>query len=557
VRKGGGFGTGYCSAVYNNCLYAGTNQGLFRLNLNNESKIHTEQNDFALIAKTEGQVWGLYKLNGSLLCGHNSGLYVIKNGEANRIFDLCGVWDIKPIPNQPDLFIVGTYYGFFLMQDKKNGFSIVGKITGLDESARRFFFDQKGYLWMSHVYKGIYQLKLSSDFLSVSKVRIFDSSTDFLVDYNNEAVLIRNKVLATTEKGIYEFNYAENKFVYNPKWDDILNGNAQQLTRMIEGGEKKIWAFKKGSIQLITYLNDKVYELNTRPFLLINGTLSRSYENVLMLDQNRYLMGTEDGFVLYQDLENQQYNESIPLTVAWVNCILNNNRLEMAERIPIRNATTNELGEIPFRNRHLSVKLSMPFYTSQELVKFRYRVNRGEWGSWLNGNTMDLNALEYGDFRIDIQCSIDEKDITGTSQLSFTILPPIQRTWYAYLTFLLLIGGLISWGYYMIKKRIAHEKRKEYLAQRKKMILQGIKLKNKTRDAESELNILRNEKLQTDIIHKSKELANITMSIIQKNIILGEIKENLQELIDENSTLKNSSKVNQLVRKAEGRMEGF
>lgn len=549
VRKSGGFGTGYCSILYKNNLFAGTNQGLFRLNLSHDKGIQNEQNEFTLVPKTAGQVWSLSNLNGNLLCGHNSGLFVIKESTTEHIFDVTGVWNIEAIPGDPHRFIMGTYYGFYLLMERNNEFSVVSKITGLDESARRFFFDKKGFLWMSHGYKGIYQLILSSDYLSVKTVMIHNSSNDLPLDYNNEASFIRNHVIATTEKGIYEFNYDENRFVFDSKWETFFNGNAKKLTRIIEGDEKKIWAFKRGSIQLLTYLNDKIYDLTTRPFLLINNTLSGSYENVLLLDHNRYLLGTEDGFVLYNDIESLQDLEKIRLSIEYVESIKSNSQSEINERIPIVQGKTNTLGEIPYRKRHLNVKLSMPFFSSQELVKFRYNINKGDWGQWVSGNTLDLTALSDGDYNLDIQCTVDEKEIAGTTKLSFTISPPIQRTWYAYLTYLIISAGLLLLGYIYFKKQIAHEKRKEYLAQRKKMILQGIKLKRKAQEAENELNILRNEKLQSDIIFKSKELANTTMGIIQKNIMLSEIKEKILELTNESSSLKESNKLNHLVRK--------
>lgn len=541
VRKSGGFGTGYCAKIHNNLLYTGTNQGLFRQGNHNNS------NDFTLVNGTEGQVWGLFSLNNKLLCGHNSGLLLIKDNGVERLFDTCGVWDVQPIPNHPYLFIMGTYYGFYILKEQNGKFKVTQKISGFDESARRFFFDHKGYLWMSHGYKGVYQLKLSTDATSINLIRIHNSTSDLPKDYNNEAVYIRHKVLATTEEGIYEYSYDKDIFIRDTKWDEFFNGDASQFTRMIEGNEKKIWAFKKGSIQLLTYLSDKVHEVNTRSFLLINGTLSRSYENVLELEPNRYLLGTEDGFVLFTDTDVTPNTEPIPMTIAWVESV-SSNQHDLGERIPIKDTKTNNLGSIPYRKRHLNVNLSMPFYSSQDLVRFRYRINKGDWSIWLNGNSLDLNGLTNGSYKIDIQCSIDENEIAGETHLLFSISTPIQRTWYAYLTYLILLVGLSSLAYRFVRNRIEREKRLEYLEQKKKMIQQSIKLKRKTQEAENELNRLKNEKLEADIIYKSKELANTTMNIIQKNIILGEIREMLQELVNENTVLRSNRKVFQLLR---------
>ena len=224
-------------------------------------------------------------------------------------------------------------------------------------------------------------------------------------------------------------------------------------------------------------------------------------------------------------------------------------RSNQSERIPILDPDKNDLGEISYRKRFLKLNLSMPFFSSQNLVKFRYRINNGAWSNWISGNILDLNELKDNDYTVDIECTIDEKETSGKTSISFKIQPPLHRSWYAYLVYFLFFSGLSYVSFILIKTRVNHEKRKAYLTQRKKMIRQGIELKHKAQEAENELNVLKNEKLQTDIIYKSKELANVTMDIIQKNIVLGDIKETLQDLVRENPSLRESNKINNLIRK--------
>ena len=549
VRKNGGFGTGYCSIIFNNQLYAGTNQGLFKISLSQNTNPAVEQNDFTLVPKTSGQVWNLFNLNGNLLCGHNSGLFQIRDNGAVNIFDNEGVWDVIPIPYEQNLFIMGTYYGFYLIKENNSEFKIVQKIKGLEESARRFFFDNKGYLWMSHGYKGIYQLKLSSDYKSIKVIKVHNHANDLPLDYNNDATLIRNQVYATTSKGIYKFDYSKNKFIYDEKWDKYFNGNASQFTRLIESNEKKIWAFKRGSVQLLTYLSDKLYDVNSRSFLLINNTLSGNYENILNLNNNKYLIGTEDGFVFYNDNNIQSYDEKVPLSIEWVESITNSNNLGINEKIFIVDKNSNNIGKIPFRKRHIRITLAMPYFASQNLVKFRYRINNEEWGNWISGNTLDLTELTDKDYKISIECSVDEIDILGKTNILLTITPPIYRTWYSYLFYLLIFAGIAFIFFYFLRIKINKDKRKAYLIQKKKMVRQEIMLKQKAQEAENELNILKTEKLKSDIIYKSKELANTTMDIIQKNIMLNDIKKALLELVKENPVLKDSHRITYLVRK--------
>jgi AraC family chitin signaling transcriptional activator len=87
------------------------------------------------------------------------------------------------------------------------------------------------------------------------------------------------------------------------------------------------------------------------------------------------------------------------------------------------------------------------------------------------------------------------------------------------------------------------------------MIENRIKLKRKAELAQAELTNLRNEKLKTDVRHKSKELANTTMSIIQKNQILQQIKDVLQKLGKNDVKYSENKDLYRLVKKINKEIE--
>ena len=74
-------------------------------------------------------------------------------------------------------------------------------------------------------------------------------------------------------------------------------------------------------------------------------------------------------------------------------------------------------------------------------------------------------------------------------------------------------------------------------------------LKEEALIAEKEMVLLRNEKLNAEMIHKEKELANSTMYIIQKNNILNKIITDLKNLISftEDDHLK--SRINSSIKR--------
>ena len=110
--KQGILGTIYTSALVDNKLYLGTNQGLFYKEINSNEK-------FQFITGTEGQVWNIKFVRGTLFFGHDNGTFIIENDQARQISNEKGTWDIKEIEGDQNLLICGKYKGLSILE--KNG----------------------------------------------------------------------------------------------------------------------------------------------------------------------------------------------------------------------------------------------------------------------------------------------------------------------------------------------------------------------------------------------------------------------------------------------------
>jgi ligand-binding sensor domain-containing protein len=195
VRRNGGFGTGYTSIVRNNILYTGTNQGLYYVTLDEFRSDYLAESNFEMIENTRGQVWCLCLVNNQLFCGHNSGLYIIKDTQAKKIGEIMGVWDVKEIPGNLEELLIGTYEGFYLLN--KNNFNI-RKVKGFNESSRRFLFDSKNNIVLSHGYKGVFYLKPIFDIDSIASIEFFNGSKYLPAYYGNEIYRFNNEIITIT-----------------------------------------------------------------------------------------------------------------------------------------------------------------------------------------------------------------------------------------------------------------------------------------------------------------------------------------------------------------------
>ncbi len=543
VRKKGGFGTGYCSIIYDNILYAGTNQGLYYYPLKIWENKSPSVSDFEIIELTRGQVWSLRNIDNILYCGHNNGLFRIDGITCEKVGNVKGVWDIQKVPGNDEFLILGTYDGFKLLSKKTDQ---VINITGFTESARKFFINNKNEILLSHGYKGIYKLKLNMEQHKIKLLEFYNGSNMLPSDFGNEIFSLGNSILITTENGVYKYNGSS--FTEDDIWKKFFNDDASGITSIIEATENKWWCCKNGQLNLITYLNDNMFEVNYKDFLPLKNTFPRSFENILKIDNNDYLIGNEDGFVLYRDYSRKNTETQINISLSSANYKLRGEN--SYKKLPFKQINNKILlGDLDYSEHRLLLVISTPYYNDQGLVKFRSRINAGPWSSWIEGDELKLDDLVEGDYRLEIQSSIDDNVISGDTLITFGIDPPLYRRWYSYVFYLILFFTLSLIISALMRKRLERERRLAAIKQQKIMIEKQIALKQKAELAQTELVSIKNEKLQQDIRHKSKELANNTMSLIHKNKLLLQFKEILTELKKEDTKFKENTRINQLIKK--------
>jgi hypothetical protein len=161
--KTGKFGTVYSSIIFDNKIYLGTNQGLFYSDWVPENNNKLFQSfDFKLIPGSQGQVWELTLQDGRLLCGHNDGTYQVNGSTITKISAVTGGWTTKKLGQ--DKLIQGNYTGLVIFRkDALGNWAFDHKVAGFGEPSRYVEQDNKGQIWVSHAYKGIYKLTLSAD----------------------------------------------------------------------------------------------------------------------------------------------------------------------------------------------------------------------------------------------------------------------------------------------------------------------------------------------------------------------------------------------------------
>lgn len=504
IDRTGTLGTIYAALNNGMELYLGTNQGVYYKSEQSEA--------FRFVDGTQGQVWALEKRDGTIFCGHNLGTYILDAGEAIRIPDTEGTWDIQYIPERPELLIQGTYNGISILEKKDNVWILRNKIEGFDISSKDFAFI-KNKIYVGHEYKGLYEIDIDEDFRAASKVELVQKVERGI---NSDVIRLGNDILYSNQEGIFLKKDGVNKFERNDQLSVLTETNGYTSGRMIKINENSFWLFtRKSLIQVLVEPINNSFE--TKVVLLPQNKRSekRGYESLIRLQDDNYLLGTSQGYLLMDGNELTRSNNKLVI----------DRIIHSAPRVNNRLLDLKSLNSIP----HGANTLEFFFYTTEfdafSNVKYQYRLlgSDDEWSQQFDTSNLIFENLDYGMYTLEIRGIINGILLDNVASVDFNIEPPFYFSTLAIIIYVILViigFFLINLFYRWYYKR---KKNKELEKQKQQMEIDLLQ-------SQKDLADLKNQQLNFDIESRNRELAVTTMAMIKKNETLNELKDQLDNL---------------------------
>ncbi|QNM86722.1 LuxR family transcriptional regulator [Polaribacter pectinis] len=520
TQKNDFWGTIYTSVVYENNLYIGTNQGLFYRNVNSEKP-------FQFIENTQGQVWSLVVLEDTLFCGHNTGTFIIEKGKSEKINNVQGTWDI--VQKDKNTLIQGNYDGLYVLKKQGLKWVLRNKIEGFNTSSRFFTLLENDKIIVNHEYKGVFKLRVDSEFRKVIKQEK-DSSVSkgihsSLVKYNND-------ILYTSKKGVFKYELDKNKFVKESTYSKLIPKENFTSARLVNNlSSNKLWSFTSEDIKYLI-----PGKLSNKPIIKsipISENLRKAktgFENSIQIKNNKQLIGTSKGYLIV-DLKKVKEREDFNISINKVYSF----PLDQEKR------SVNLSNNITFHNKENNVEFffSVPNYTKTSTTKYQYQLlgQNKDWSSPVSSNSILFENIPFGNYTFKVRAIINNKLSSNEAKFSFKIEKPWYLSNIMVVIYIVLIL-LLFFVWHIISRRY-------YKKQREKLLYRAQKeLELKELESKQEIMKLNNEKLRVDIDSKSRELASSTMNIIKKNDFLNTIK---TELVDGGE--KNIPKVVKIIDK--------
>jgi len=538
---------GYAAVMYGNNLYFAMSNGIYELPLENISDFSNSKNNISAIA--EGQAWQLSVFNNYLLAGKEDGFFQISNHTTSAIDRSTGYWIFQHLPGTtPAVMAAGNYQGVTLFQERNNAFIKTGVIRDLSTSARFLATDSAlQAIWISHPYRGVYKINMPHS----NAVKLYTKADGLPSTLNNHVYTVKHQIVIATEKGIYHYNPASDRFVPDPFYTGIFDTLSVRYLK--EDNQGNIWFVHEKTIGVVDLSGDKP-QIIYLPEL--KGRIMSGFENIYPINKNNILVGGEQGFY---HINYETYKQNIRPLRIFIRTVKAKNEEEKlvfggynGQANADSQQSKNDIPSLSYHWNSFHFEYTSPLYEQQSNIEYSCYLEGFDknWSEWTKKTEKDYTNLPAGFYSFSIHSRTNLNTESPVCSYSFYILPPWYNNIWAWCVYAILALLLLYWLYKQQEKNIHGKQEKKLLEERKKYeeeqrniaYLHQLELEK----SERELVQLKNEKLESEIEFKNAELAATAMNLVQKKEFLLKIKDGLNKINQLNKPGKDSIEPSEL-----------
>ncbi len=441
-------------------LYLGTNTGLV--------KIDRKDNQFRPVAQIDNDALMDSWADGEDLILPGRQLQLLRGGKAIRLDgpkEGGRLFTVLIPKNNPNLLLVGATNGLLVYQrglSKEYPWEYRGKVPDIENIGSHFFEAKDGMVITSGGGKRYVlnpgEIGLETEDPTRIKVNVFESNI------SDSFSIVDGEFYQTSPEGMQKYSSKEGGFV--PADDFSLV-------------EKDMYDFTQYKSGILWYesLDKKKYILKrdgTGKFVKDESpnSVSPYLSQVDFIDEDSIMwFGTPKGLIRY-DPKKDKHTEKEFFTLI--------RRIETkTDTLPLiaygRNKT---LAAREAKDNSYRFEFAAPYFEDEKKTKYQTYLEGfdPEWVDWNDNTFKEYTNLSPGAYTFHVRALAHTGRVSAEAVFSFVVLPPWYATWWAYLIYVLLAGGIVTaivkWRSQKLKaeNRILEERVKERTAALEKSI---------------------------------------------------------------------------------------
>lgn len=488
--------------------YVASNQGVYRM----------KSGKLELVPGLEEQAWYVKEWGNQILCGHNKGTFQIAGLQASLISDVRGAMCMREIYHEGHpLLLQGTYTFLNLYKENASGvWSFLNSLGGFTHMVRGIEMDHRGNIWVKHLRKGLFRLRISQDLKRVENLKMYMELGD-VKDGNFSLFKINGRVVFSNGKAFYTYeDMADSIISY-----EVMNEQLPELKGINDvshAGGNMYWLVS-GRMAYLVKCEMNVFQVEHRiPFSLFEGL---SIEERAAMVYNK---GSKSSYLCLNnaiariDADSSLLYKSPVKRSLWVSGIT----VEAEWTGKKKQLSVQEENKIEAEFSTVCFSLCYPVYNNYT-YKVRYKLEglNDQWVDNERSLEKKYTRLPFGSYVFKAEV-YDGNQILASTTLPFVILRPWYLSYWAISGYVL--AGLIL---LLLLQYIVYQSVKK----KKDRVIEQQRIAHQTEIEQQEKKIieLEKEQLEADLRFKSKELSGVVMTNIAHQEFLNSLKEEIQQ----------------------------
>ena len=438
------------------------------------------------------------------------------DGGSIHPFDKRGVWHVEALGPNGDVLLLGTYWGLEIMRKKNGNWTITNSIDGCKISAKSMYIEpESNTVWIANKSEGVWRVTLDTQYTKVLRKKRYNNAQLPIGD-NCYITQIGKDIVIASCHGLFKYDAQKDAIEPDPQLENLLDGH-RAYTYIQQDPSGKIWYVADGTLRRTS---GKKNGKNT----YLGGNMIEDFEDVDHLNATQTIVGTEDGFALIDIAKKSLANTSIKPQIRKLYVTNGKDSL-----IYGRNYRANEAPiSIHYRDNSIRIEYGCTNYNPSQVMSYSYRLKGFDkhWSEYTTKTSKEYTDLSEGTYTFELKMNPDDGGSPEVTSMTFTILPPWYRSWWAYTLYLLLFLYVIHFAYNRYKEgreRLIRLKDAELDRQKRALKLDIIQ-------KQKQIDELEKDKLRNDLNYKSDELVKTTLNVVRKNEILQKIKKDAENL---------------------------
>ena len=488
--------------------YVASNQGVYRM----------KSGKLELVPGLEEQAWYVKEWGNQILCGHNKGTFQIAGLQASLISDVRGAMCMREIYHEGHpLLLQGTYTFLNLYKENASGvWSFLNSLGGFTHMVRGIEMDHRGNIWVKHLRKGLFRLRISQDLKRVEDLKMYMELGD-VKDGNFSLFKINGRVVFSNGKAFYTYEDMTDSIISY----EVMNEQLPELKGINdvshEGGN--MYWLVSGRMAYLVKCEMNVFQVEHRiPFSLFEG-LSIEERAAMVYDK-----GSKSSYLCLNnaiariDADSSLLYKSPVKRSLWVSGIT----VEAEWTGKKKQLSVQEENKIEAEFSTVCFSLCYPVYNNYT-YKVRYKLEglNDQWVDNERSLEKKYTRLPFGSYVFKAEV-YDGNQILASTTLPFVILRPWYLSYWAISGYVLAGLILLLLLQYIVYQSV--KKKKDRVIEQQRIAHQA-----EIEQQEKKIIELEKEQLEADLRFKSKELSGVVMTNIAHQEFLNSLKEEIQQ----------------------------